>query len=317
MREAFLLFLVLVAGCTTPERLSYEEIDSAAVGRKMGYAVWAPADLRPDERLPLLVFLHGAADDETCFDDAQVGEYLDRALAKGEIPRAVIAVPDGEMGFWENWFDGTRSYRDWVIDEVMPDVERRFHTLRCPEGCHVAGASMGGHGALRFALFRPDLFSSVATLSGLILSTDDVLRLSDDWFTRLFIPIERIWGPTNRARVESEDPFLRWMTQEDLKGLRLMVAWAEGDQGQILDSNRAFHSHLVAQRIEHDFVVFQGRHNWTSWTPTLKRVLRFAVWGSMDAPAQASAGMSPALSGTGSGANTMKRPPDYSSLNPS
>ena len=289
MRPAILLSLLFLASCAAPQRLSYAQVESVAVGRTLGYAVWAPIDLRPEERLPLVVFLHGAADDETCFDEAQVGQSLDRALANGEIPRAVIAVPDGQLGFWENWYDGSRNYRDWVIDEVMPEVEDRFHTLPCPEGCHIAGISMGGHGALRFALFRPDRFSTVISVSGLILSTEDVTRLSDSWFTRLFIPMDRIWGPvSDRERVESEDPFLRWTTQEDLQGLRLMIAWAEFDQKDIAKSNRAFQLHLAEQHIEHEYVVFPGRHNWKSWTPTFNQLLRFAIWGSMraDGPEQ-------------------------------
>jgi enterochelin esterase-like enzyme len=283
--------LLLLAGCATPERLTYAQIDSAALHREMGYAVWAPLDLKPEERLPLLVFLHGGGDDEMCFDDARVGEFLDQALARGEIPRVIIAIPDGGLGFWENWYDGSHRYRDWVIDEMMPEVETRFRTLPCPEGCHVAGVSMGGHGAIRFALFRPDLFSSAATLSGPILSTDDVTRFAASWFTRLFIPMNRIWGPvTDVDRLEREDPYRRWASQDDLHGLRLMVAWAEGDRSQIIESDRAFEHHLVESGIRHDHVVFRGGHNWKSWTPVLEQVLRFSIWGSMNATAPPVAG---------------------------
>jgi enterochelin esterase-like enzyme len=279
------MLLTLATACAhSPERLEYAEVDSAAVGREMAYAVWAPKDLGRDERLPLVVFLHGAADDESCFDEAGVGQYLDAQLAAGEIPRAVIVVPDGQLGFWENWYDGSRSYRDWVIEEVMPEVQARFHTLPCPGGCHVAGTSMGGHGAVRFALFEPDRFSSVSSLSGLILSTDEVIRISDRWFTRLFVPMNRIWGPiSERERIEQYDPFLRWSSREDLGDLRLMVAWAEHDNDEIRRSNRSFHEHLVAHHVPHEQLVFEGRHAWVSWKPVIPRVLRFAVWGSMDA----------------------------------
>jgi enterochelin esterase-like enzyme len=291
MRIAIILSLLLLGSCGAPKRLLYTEVESDAVGRTLGLGVWAPIDLQPEERLPLVVFLHGGMDDDTCFDDAQVGQYLDHALAAGEIPRAVIVVPDGQLGFWENWYDGSLNYRDWVIDEVMPKVEAQFHTLPCPDGCHVAGVSMGGHGALRFALFRPDRFSTVASLSGFIMSSDDVARFADAWYSRHFIPIDRIWGPvSDLERVENEDLFLRWTTQKDLHGLRLMVAWAEGDRQQIVDSNQAFETHLVERKIEHDLLIFSGGHDWKSWTPAIKQVLRFAIWGSIDSQAPGSAG---------------------------
>lgn len=296
-RGLLLLAALGLSACAhPPERLEYAEVESEAVGREMAYAVWAPADLGPEERLPLLVFLHGAADDEGCFDEAGVGQVLDAALAAGEIPRVVIVVPDGQLGFWENWYDGSRAYRDSVIREVMPEVQTRFHTRACPEGCHVAGTSMGGHGAVRFALFQPGLFSSVTSLSGLILSSDEVVRMSDQWFTRLFVPMERIWGPmSDRARIEREDPFLRWSEPEDLEGKRLMVAWAEQDNDQIRRSNRAFHDHLVTHQIPHEQLVFEGGHDWVSWTPVIPSVLRFAIWGSMDATPPDDAEPSPAL----------------------
>jgi len=283
MRAAILALILFGTGCATPDRLSYSEVDSRALDRTMRYAVWAPVDWRADESLPIVVFLHGAADDETCFDEAGVGESLDRALAEGSIPRVIVVVPDGRLGFWENWYDGSQNYRDWVLQEVMPEVAARYRTLPCPEGCHVAGTSMGGHGAVRFALFEPDQWSSIASLSGFILSTDQVMLFSEEWFTRLFIPMDRIWGPvSDRERIERHDPYLRWQTQADLRGARLLVAWAENDESRILESNKAFEDHLSERRIDHEAIVFRGGHDWKSWTPVIEQVLRFAVWGSIE-----------------------------------
>lgn len=286
LRSLCLLLLVLAGCASTPDRLAYSEVESAAVGRTLSFAVWAPSDLQPEERLPLLVFLHGGGDDARCFDEFGLGQSLDASLAAGEIPRAVIVVPDGRFSFWENWYDGSQNHRDWVVEEVMPAVEARFHTQPCPEGCHVAGTSMGGHGAIRFGLFESDRFASVAALSGLILDTDGVRAFTDSWFLRLFVPVERIWGPTaDRAVVEKDDPFVRWRSPEDLAGLRLMLAWAEGDRGAIRETNEAFHAHLRASGIEHAQKVFEGGHDWASWTPVVGDVLRFAIWGAMDAEA--------------------------------
>ena len=104
LRILSLLLLLSLVACAakTPDRLVYADIESTSVGRPMSYGVWAPADLGPDERLPLLVFLHGGVDDARCFDDFGVGQSLDQALDAGEIPRAVIVVPDGKLGFFNS-----------------------------------------------------------------------------------------------------------------------------------------------------------------------------------------------------------------------
>lgn len=277
--------LVALAACSTPHRLEYDVLDGLGDGRSMDYAVWAPLDLDPDEALPLMVFLHGNGDDEESFDEAGVGGFLDAALAAGRIPRVVIVVPDGDRGFWENWYDGSHRYRDWVVEGVMSEVRSRYHTLPCPEGCHVAGTSMGGHGALRFAFFHPDRFGTVTALSGLILSADDVEDFASSWIGRWLIPFERIWGPVliERERIESEDLFRQWQEQADLSGMRLMLGWAEQDRDMIRASNRRFHQHLLEHGIEHEFLLFPGGHAWTAWTPVLDQVLRFAIWGAADA----------------------------------
>lgn len=275
-----------VLGCrgSAPNRLARYEVPSAALAKTMAYEVWAPRDLSPDEALPLVVFLHGGGDDENSFDQHGVGQHLDEALAAGKIPRVIIVTPRGELGFWENWADGSHRYRDWVLNEVMPAVQTAYHTLPCPEGCHVGGVSMGGHGTMRIALFHPDRFASAACLSGPILSTEAVLEFTGRWYVKLFVPVERIWGPMDdRARIESEDPFRQWTSPEDLQGLRLMVAVAEEDRGDIIKTNRKFHEHLSAHGIDHAYLEFEGEHKWVSWTPVIDRFLRFAVWGAMSA----------------------------------
>jgi enterochelin esterase-like enzyme len=283
-RAAALALLAALAACSgsTPERLARREMPSPSLAEVKAYEVWAPRDLGRAERLPLVVFLHGGGDSADSFDQHRVGQHLDRALAAGRIPRAVIVVPDGDLGFWENWHDGSRRYRDWVVDEVVPAVQAEFHTLSCPEHCHVAGVSMGGHGTMRIAWFRPESFASAASLSGPILKTEAILEFADRWYVKLFIPVESIWGPLSDVeRIRSEDLFRQWTDQEDL-GVRLLLGVAKEDRDDILRTNREFHEHLLEHGIEHAYLEFEGEHGWDSWTPVIDRVLRFAVWGSVE-----------------------------------
>jgi len=237
--------------------------------------VWAPRDLGDDERLPLVVFLHGGGDGADCFDRAQLGGHLDGALAQGRIPRVVIAVPDGERGFWENWRDGSLRYRDWVVREVMPAVQRRYHTAACPQGCRVMGVSMGGYGALRFALLEPETFASASALSAPIFDTDRMLEFRDSFWIGLLIPVDRIWGEDKRRdSVARDDLFVRWQAPADLHGLHLLTAWGSGDREGIVRSNRRFREHLQQHGIPHVSFEFEGPHKWTAWIPAIERALR-------------------------------------------
>lgn len=300
--------LASTAACSSaPNRLDHREMASVAMSTQMAYEVWTPKDFDAEaEQLPMMVFLHGGGDDENAFDEFSVGQHLDAALAAGDIPRAVVVVPQGDMGFWENWYDGSKHYRDWVVQEVIPDVQARYHTQKCPEGCHVAGVSMGGHGTMRMMWFHPELFASAASLSGPILSTEAILDFTDRLFVKLFIPVDDIWGPTDdRRKLEESDLFVQWNKQQDLKGVRLMLGVATDDREELIDLNRKFHSHLSRSHIDHEYIEFPGEHKWVSWTPVIDKVLRFAIWGTMDATqpaseeAHADASPEPALRSSG------------------
>jgi enterochelin esterase-like enzyme len=244
----------------------------------MQYAVYAPPDFVQGESLPLVVFLHGGGDRADCFDRAGIGQRLDAAIAAGRVPRAIIVVPEGELGFWENWYDGSKRYRDWVMRELVPHVRDEYGVRACPEGCHVVGISMGGHGALRFGFFEHASFASVTSMSGPVMSTQRILEMSENFMIGLFIPIERVWGPVDdRARIEREDLFLAWQTQADLHGVRLMLAWGTNDRSALVASNEAFDRHLAERGIEHRTLVFEGGHKWTAWGPALEEVLRIQI----------------------------------------
>lgn len=261
--------LFAVVGCAgQPTRLETTPVQSQAMHTEMHYAVWAPADHRPDERLPLVVFLHGGGDDHQAFDRHGIGPSLDAALAAGEIPRVIIVLPEGHMGFWANWRDGSRYYEDWVVYEVMPAVERDYHTAACPEDCHVMGVSMGGAGTMRFVFHHPELFASAGVISAPIMNTDAMLAFTGNRLYQMLFPTHRIWGSPPRAQVEVEDPFVQWRSQDDLP-VRLYLAWAEDDREMIVTGNSRFGAHLAQHGIDHAGGAFPGGHNWVSWEPVI------------------------------------------------
>lgn len=269
--------LVVGCGSAVPHRLTYGRYDSAATHKPMAYSVYTPPGFSPNERLPLVVFLHGAGDDPTSIDDAQVGQELDAAITKGLAPRVVLVSPQGDNGFWENWVSGERLYRDWVVKELMPEVQAKFHTQTCPEGCHLVGISMGGHGALTFKLGQPEMWRSVSVISAPIFTIDEVAELSDSFWLRWFIPVEEIWGKFDRTTAVGRNVFTRWTTPSDVAPSTLLFAWAHEDSDDIRRSNSALQAHLRAHHIDARSFQFAGGHNWVSWRPIFAKILRAQV----------------------------------------
>lgn len=262
--------------CSHPQRFEYAKVQSPSMREEMEYSVYVPKDLRPNEHLPLVLFLHGAGDGPDALDAAEVGGALDRG---GKV-RAILVAPQGDRGFWENWASGERNYRDWVLRELMPSLQARYHTAPCPEGCHVVGVSMGAYGAFMSVLRNPGLFASAASLSGPIYTAETVKGFYESWFWGFIVPTERIWGPYDPAAIATRDLYRQWTKPEDLHGTRVLIAWGSQDDEDIRKSGELFDAHLTRARIPHRTIRFDGGHDWVSWTPVLLDTLAWQVNGT-------------------------------------
>lgn len=278
LRSLALAALVALAagGCDTfPRALSYTTVPSAAMrGVWMQYALYAPPDVGQGEHLPLVVFLHGGGDGPDCLDRAGLGTAIAEAMAAGTIPRAVVLVPEGDLGFWANWYDNSRHYEDFVMDELVPRVVRQLHTAECPGDCHVMGVSMGAEGALRFAVHRPGTFRTVTAISGPSLDTDRRIAFIEDPLNNVIIPTHHVFGPPEpRDRIEADDPFVVWRRASDLHGARLTVAWGTRDREFVRVGSEALVAHLESHAIPVRAIEFDGEHAWRSWRSVILEAL--------------------------------------------
>jgi enterochelin esterase-like enzyme len=266
---------VMSLSCAGTRELTYHQVRSSRMsGARLSYSVWLPPDFREDERLPLITFLHGGGDSPTAFDKHGLSQQFREATARGELPRAVIFFPQGDNGFWANWHDGSRLYQDWILEELIPEVQRRYHTRACPEDCHIMGVSMGGYGSLRMVMDHPGRFASLTAISAPIFDTEQMMNFATDRMTQLFIPVHRVWGPVNEREIRGRDPFLVWRSTADLHGTRVALHWGSEDRGGIKDTNERLHEHFVEQRIPHTAAEYQGNHSWVSWSPVIQQALR-------------------------------------------
>jgi enterochelin esterase-like enzyme len=271
--------LLLVAACASfPTRLTYLSHRSAAHnGTRVDYAVYTPPGFRGGEGLPLVVFLHGGFDSEDAFDRHGIAARLDAAIEARRLPPLVAVLPDGELGLWANWHDGSRRYEDWVVDELMPRVRRSHGVGACPAHCLVMGVSMGGQGALRFALHRPGRFRGVASISGPAMSAEGMRELYDDRLLRIVLPLHAIFGPPTEASLARDDLYARWRGPEDVGVERVFVAWGTEDRRRVVEGGRALSQHLAAHQIPHRAVEFEGQHRWTSWAPVVDDALAYLL----------------------------------------
>ena len=120
----------------------------------------------PDRRWPVTYYTAGTNHDEATFRDLYGGEDLTASY------ESLVVTPSGHAGYWSDHDNagagGPPMYETFVIDQLIPLIDRTFRTLADRAHRVVLGDSMGGYGALMLAARHPDLFSAASSLSGAV-----------------------------------------------------------------------------------------------------------------------------------------------------
>ncbi len=139
-------------------------IYSPALDEKRDLYVYLPPGFDANRPYPVMLFLHGIAQDERFF--LRAVEDFDRAMACGKLPPFIIAAPDGSIRGWPTVFSPGSFYlntqagrfEDYIVGDVWSFLVQNF-PIRPEREFHIlAGGSMGGFGAYNLGLKHPDQF---------------------------------------------------------------------------------------------------------------------------------------------------------------
>jgi enterochelin esterase family protein len=101
--------------------------------------------------------------------DEPVPERIDRLIATKMIPPIVAVMPDCSTKYGGSQYldsAATGDYMSHLVEELVPEIDRRFHTIPAREARAVIGKSSGGFGALIAAMDHPGTFGACASHSG-------------------------------------------------------------------------------------------------------------------------------------------------------
>ncbi len=167
--------------------------------------VWLPPGYERDtaRRYPVL-YLH---DGQNMFDARSAGAEwgIDEAAqalveARAIAPFIAVGVPSGRDRVREltptadrrHGGGGLPAYTAWLLEELKPQIDRRFRTR--PEAVHTAvgGSSLGGVASLWIALHRSDRVGAALVVSP-SMWWDDFLPRRDVLATPAPAPLPRLW----------------------------------------------------------------------------------------------------------------------------
>ncbi|MFE0192066.1 alpha/beta hydrolase [Streptomyces sp. NPDC058989] len=191
-------------------RMWYYRFATDAIGWQPAVNVLLPDDYHSSGRTyPVLYLFHGGGTDQDFMTWDRAGI---RDLTAGK-PIIVVMPDGGHAGWYSNPVSSNTGPRNWEtfhIAQLLPWVEANFRTYAEYDGRAVAGFSMGGFGALKYAAKYYGHFASVSAHSGppsLRRDFGAVAHWANVSSAALDLAGGTIYGePWDEARVSADNP---------------------------------------------------------------------------------------------------------------
>jgi len=120
-------------------------------------------------RYPVLYLQHGSGESERSWSEQGRAPFiLDNLIAEKKAVEMIVVM---ELGYATkagapSGARGNEAFEELVVDDLVPMIDASYRTKADRDSRAIAGLSMGGGQAVRIGLGHPDLFGSVAAMSG-------------------------------------------------------------------------------------------------------------------------------------------------------
>jgi enterochelin esterase-like enzyme len=126
-------------------------------------------------RYPVLYLLHGYGGTDSTWTGrlAALPEIADKLVAAGRIRDLIIVMPNAFSLHKGSMYSSSVTTGDWesyIAQDLVSYIDRHYRTIPDRLSRGLAGHSMGGYGALRIGMKRPEVFSSLYLLSACCLN---------------------------------------------------------------------------------------------------------------------------------------------------
>ncbi|MEV0154015.1 alpha/beta hydrolase family protein [Micromonospora sp. NPDC050686] len=207
---------------------------------------------------PVLYLLHGLTDDDTIWTRRTAIERYVAPLG------LAVVMPNAGRSFYTDEAHGNRYWR-FLTDELPRVCHSFFRLSDRREDTFVAGLSMGGYGAVKWALRDPGRFAAAASLSGAL----DVTHRREHPTNPLDPAVwHTVFG--DRPAPEDEDTVaLVERAGDDLPALYL----ACGTEDFLYEDNRRFVAAAKRRGVPLTVDWSPGAHDWEYWDAKIRDVL--------------------------------------------
>jgi S-formylglutathione hydrolase FrmB len=274
---------------------------SAALGVQRNYFVYLPPSYRssPHRHFPVVYLLHGYAGDEAeWITHGDIAVVADSLIASGTAP-FILVLADGDRGYWVNWAQSPTydecaasdelsepaesgcarrwNYGDYIAHDLVQHVDGTYRTIAGREGRGIMGLSMGGTGALLLALTNSHLFGAAASLSAVAIPLATTEGACDAGIRSAptFDAFEagrgspspkwrKLWG-TDTSAWWRHDPERAARHLRATGGTAPALRMEVGRGDPLAGGNCTLDASLTSLGLEHQFLLWDGAHDWQAW----------------------------------------------------
>jgi len=257
-----------------PANVENHKLNSKLMAREMPYRVVLPVNYKgANEKTvyPVVYLLHGLTGHfDNWTDKSKLTEYAAKY-------NYIIVTPEGNNG----WYTDSATvpndrYESYIVQELIPEVDKKFRTQADRNHRAIAGLSMGGYGSVKFGVKNPELFALVGSFSGAF----GAASLTEKEVGTKGAGAESILGVYGAADSETRkqnDLFkiIREMSAEKIKSLPFIYIDC-GTEDFLFQSNRDFVNLLVEKKVKHEFRQLPGAHDWKFWDAQIQEFLELS-----------------------------------------
>jgi S-formylglutathione hydrolase FrmB len=244
-----------------PGRAECRSMPSKILGHPVAYCIVLPSnyDNEKSANYPVLYFLHGIGGNEQFLINSGGMNLIQDLRDQHEIGEFLVVTPDAGRTFYVDSRDGKLRYQDFFIREFIPYIESHYRIRAERKSRGITGISMGGYGALRFALLYPNLFIAVSAHSAALIE-----KLPPEFDSTV-----------DPAYWQRESPFTIVRKSPRPVGLQIYFDCGTDDDYGFNKGAQEFHDLLDSKGIPNEFHLYPGGHDWAYFAEHLPASLKF------------------------------------------
>lgn len=185
----------------------------------------------------------------------------------------IIIMPEVQRSFYCDAAYGPQ-YFTYVADELPQICNRWFRLTNQREKTFIAGESMGGYGAVKVALRRPERFAAVASLSGVLDYAALCQKImTGQWDDVCPQELRALHGESGMPG--KEDDVLALVAQAAKDPNRPRMIQLCGTEDFLYEDNQTFRRIADEASYGHTYREGPGDHEWPYWDKAVQHAFQF------------------------------------------